>query len=266
MNLAPARQLSIKHARPFALALIVTAGLLVALDAAGLLSLSAARSAADGAKTAGDTRADSLAGSATKNRAPLRRDETFGKLPLRFEENRGQRGDARVKFVARGNGYRLGLTPTGAIISLARKDAPKAAAVDPVGADAVGTPGAPLRDDTSDGATPDAAADAASPRRAARAKAATFASLEMKLVGARAPRALKPEQEFEGKANYFVGNDRSRWRTGVQTYAGVRYEEVYPGIDLPFLRRPTPARIRLPRRARRRPPPHQARLRRRGKN
>ncbi len=43
--------------------------------------------------------------------------ETYGKLPLSFEENRGQT-DAAVKFLSRGNGYSLFLTPTEAVLAL----------------------------------------------------------------------------------------------------------------------------------------------------
>jgi len=33
-------------------------------------------------------------------------------------------------------------------------------------------------------------------------------------------------------SNYFVGNDPSRWRTGVPSFRTVRYPGVYPGVDL----------------------------------
>ncbi|HKB37756.1 MAG TPA: hypothetical protein VKD72_15020, partial [Gemmataceae bacterium] len=42
----------------------------------------------------------------------------FGKLPLAFEVNQGQ-ADPSVRFVARGNGYSIALTPTGAVLTLA---------------------------------------------------------------------------------------------------------------------------------------------------
>lgn len=35
-----------------------------------------------------------------------------------------------------------------------------------------------------------------------------------------------------GVSNYFIGNDPGRWRTNVESYAGVKYEGIYPGIDL----------------------------------
>src|SRR2546426_6077837 len=40
------------------------------------------------------------------------------------------------------------------------------------------------------------------------------------------------QEELPGKANYFIGNDPSKWRTDVPTYAKVQYTNVYPGIDL----------------------------------
>ena len=32
--------------------------------------------------------------------------------------------------------------------------------------------------------------------------------------------------------NYYRGNDPARWRTGVPVWSGVRYEDLYPGVDL----------------------------------
>jgi hypothetical protein len=40
--------------------------------------------------------------------------------------------------------------------------------------------------------------------------------------------------ELAGKSNYFLGNDPARWRTNVPTYARVKYQGVYPGIDLVY--------------------------------
>lgn len=34
--------------------------------------------------------------------------------------------------------------------------------------------------------------------------------------------------------NYFIGRDRSQWRTGVENYAKVRYAGIYPGTDVVF--------------------------------
>lgn len=40
--------------------------------------------------------------------------------------------------------------------------------------------------------------------------------------------------ELPGKSNYFIGNNPALWRTNVSTYAKVRYEGVYPGVDVIF--------------------------------
>ncbi|MEN6602071.1 MAG: SBBP repeat-containing protein, partial [Bryobacteraceae bacterium] len=37
-----------------------------------------------------------------------------------------------------------------------------------------------------------------------------------------------------GRINYIVGNRRSGWRTGIRTYSKVRYQGIYPGVDLVF--------------------------------
>ena len=54
----------------------------------------------------------------------------------------------------------------------------------------------------------------------------------LQLVGANPNATLAGEGELPGKSNYFLGNDPKQWRTNVPTYAKVRYENVYPGIDL----------------------------------
>ncbi|HKQ52566.1 MAG TPA: hypothetical protein VJT74_09365, partial [Pyrinomonadaceae bacterium] len=56
--------------------------------------------------------------------------EAYGKLPISFVANEGQ-ADERVKFISRGSGYSLSLTPTEAVLVLAGerdKDAGETAA------------------------------------------------------------------------------------------------------------------------------------------
>ena len=56
--------------------------------------------------------------------------------------------------------------------------------------------------------------------------------LRMKLAGAnRAAKAVGLDP-LPGKSNYFRGNDPKQWRRNVPNYAKVKYEDVYPGIDL----------------------------------
>jgi len=56
-------------------------------------------------------------------------------------------------------------------------------------------------------------------------------SFRIKWLGA-PPSEASGDEQLAGKVNYFVGNDRSRWRTNIPTYRKVRYSSVYPGIDL----------------------------------
>ena len=56
----------------------------------------------------------------------------------------------------------------------------------------------------------------------------------MKLVGASASAAATGAEELPGKSNYFIGNDPTKWRTNVPNYAKVRYQNVYPGVDLVY--------------------------------
>lgn len=54
------------------------------------------------------------------------------------------------------------------------------------------------------------------------------------LAGARLDVAAEGVDPRAGTVNYFIGNEPSRWLTGVPTYAQVRYRDVYPGVDLAF--------------------------------
>ena len=54
------------------------------------------------------------------------------------------------------------------------------------------------------------------------------------LSGANADPSIRGEQPLETRTNYFRGNDRRNWRTDVDNFGQVRYERVYPGVDLVF--------------------------------
>jgi hypothetical protein len=126
--------------------------------------------------------------------------ERYGALPLRFEANVGQT-DGRVRFLARGGGYTLFLTPDEAVFSLSvRARSAKSATEESLPADEVGQ----------------------------------RAVLRMRTEGANLDPEVRGEGELEGRTNYFVGNDPSRWYRDVRGYASVRYRDVYPGIDLVY--------------------------------
>jgi len=60
------------------------------------------------------------------------------------------------------------------------------------------------------------------------------ALVRLKLVGGNRGANPGGEDELPGKSNYFIGNDPKKWRTNVAQYARVKYEGVYPGIDLVY--------------------------------
>lgn len=58
--------------------------------------------------------------------------------------------------------------------------------------------------------------------------------LQMSVTGAAStPRAVGGEP-LPGVSNYFVGRSPDAWRTGIRQLARVRYESVYPGVDLVY--------------------------------
>lgn len=127
-------------------------------------------------------------------------DQSYGQVPLAFEANTGQT-DPQVAFLARGASYALFLTPREAVLSLR--------------AGVAGQRLAPPRSDRPTAFPPSVV-------------------LRVKLRGAtRSPRltGLEPQP---GRSHYFIGNDPARWRTDVPHFGKVRYEQVYPGIDLVY--------------------------------
>lgn len=55
----------------------------------------------------------------------------------------------------------------------------------------------------------------------------------MRLVGGRAV-APVGSRTLPGSLNYLVGNDRSKWRSGVESYGQVTYSDVLPGVHLVY--------------------------------
>ena len=58
--------------------------------------------------------------------------------------------------------------------------------------------------------------------------------LRMHLQGAAATARVSGLDELPGKVNYLIGNKPEQWRTNISTYARVRYEEIYDGVDLVY--------------------------------
>lgn len=58
------------------------------------------------------------------------------------------------------------------------------------------------------------------------------AVVRMRFVGGTNSASPTPIDALPGKSNYLKGNDSSKWITGVDEYTKLRYENVYPGIDV----------------------------------
>lgn len=117
----------------------------------------------------------------------------YSQLPLRFEPNQGQTAP-QVRFLAHGPGYNLFLTATEAILTLADLSFLSLSV-------RLGEP----------------------PR---------IPVLYMTLKGANPEAAITGQALLPGKVNYLLGNDPAQWHTNIPTYARVKYDEIYPGIDL----------------------------------
>jgi hypothetical protein len=132
--------------------------------------------------------------------------ESYGKLSLSFEANTGQTNSA-VKFLSRGRGYTLFLTRDAAVLELRRSKLEiRKSKTEAGGADLLS--------------------------RSSALPAPSF--VRMQLAGANGEAEPVGEGQLPGAANYFIGSDPAKWRTGVPTYAQVRYTGIYPGIDLVY--------------------------------
>ena len=165
--------------------------------------------------------------------SPARLAEAYGKLPLSFEANQGQT-DRRVKFLSSGSGYTLLLTGDEAVLALdtSRKSKVESRKPRP-------EPGSAnlLSRSAAFGFSRSRAAeldDNSTLLRNPNPESRNPAVLRMKLVSAnRSPRVTGLD-ELPGKSNYFIGSDPAKWQTDVRTYAKVKYEGVYPGVDLVY--------------------------------
>jgi hypothetical protein len=132
----------------------------------------------------------------------------YGKLPLSFEKNQGQ-VDSQVRFLSRGNGYSLFLTDSAAVLSLRKPE------VSP----SLGT-----------------AAKPRIPSSLAPKQPASFKTdvVRMELAGASRGLHVTGDSQLPGTANYFIGNDPAKWHSAVPMYSQVKYDHVYPGVDLVY--------------------------------
>jgi hypothetical protein len=137
----------------------------------------------------------------------------YGQLPLHFEPNNGQIKSDQVKFSARGQGYQMFLTPTGATLAL-RQSAAKTSDIGTI-------------------PTKDVMRQIKREEKLSR-QTEKQAVVEMQILGANKEAQSSGGEELESKSNYFIGNDQSQWKTDVANYKRVRFDQVYSGISLEY--------------------------------
>ena len=150
-------------------------------------------------------------------------------MPLQFEANHGQ-VDEQVKFLARGKGYTLFLTPTESVMVLSRSEAN--VPIDGRGAEFLMS----LTFASSQQGANTQVSDrtAVGPLLNTEPDPIKHSVVRMKLEGANPSPTISGMEQLPGIVNYFIGNDPATWRTKIPTYAKVHYKEAYPGIDLAY--------------------------------
>lgn len=173
--------------------------------------------------------------------------KSYGKLPLSLEPNRGQ-ADSRVKFLSRRSGYTLLLTSTEAVLRLSKARVSVASKYGPartrLAASLTSSHRAASLDrisllrGTTSPVFSSAVAELGSNSTASGLDGTPLpeaqALLRMRLVDANPTPRLVALEELPGKSNYFIGRDPAKWRTNVPNYAKVKYQDVYPGVDLVY--------------------------------
>ncbi len=131
---------------------------------------------------------------------------TFGLLPLAFEPNEGQ-ADSKVKFLARGSGYTLFLTETGAFLSWAGPEGRGKKEAHPWYSPKLPNAKPSLR---------------------------SHQTVWLGLQGADPRVSWEGGQKLPGHSNYFLGNDPKNWHSNIPQYSRVVAKDVYPGIDMVY--------------------------------
>jgi hypothetical protein len=132
----------------------------------------------------------------------------YGKLPLAFEVNQGQTAP-EVRYLAHGQGYQLFLTGQEAVLRLSH--------------------GSVAGTKSVKGASLLVARTHGKPNTTAKTSV-----LRMHFDGANPAAEIVGAKLQSGKTSYFIGNDPKKWHTDIPSYEAVRYQGIYPGVDLLF--------------------------------
>lgn len=133
--------------------------------------------------------------------------KAYGRLPLYFEKNVGQTA-ADVRFLARGAGYGLFLTPTEAVLD--------------------------LRSSSTSGPGQGEYAKGINGSKISGSNDSKRSVVRIQFRGASEISQIGGVDQLDAKTNYFIGNDSEKWITGIPTFSRVQYSELYPGVGLVF--------------------------------
>ncbi len=131
---------------------------------------------------------------------------SYGELPLYFTENRGQ-VESSVVFYERGAGHATFFTRDGLVLALTRG---------------------------MDGMKKHSSPAGAGRMEAGTDKKAETEVVRLSFVGADKDTRIAAGSKMPGQVNYFVGSDRSKWRSGIPTYGEITFKDLYSNIDVTF--------------------------------
>jgi len=126
----------------------------------------------------------------------------YGQTPLRFEVNSGQ-AESQVRYLSRGNGYAMYFAQNEVALIL-------------------------------DGSTKESHIGRHLTSPSALSKGKQFGIVHLQFKGANTNALILADQTLPEKVNYLIGNEPTKWHTGISAFRRVHYFEIYPGIDLVF--------------------------------
>lgn len=71
-------------------------------------------------------------------------------------------------------------------------------------------------------------------RKTTTSGAISGCAVRMQFVGANSRAQISGSEELSGKLNYLIGNEPTRWQTGVAMFARVDVGQLYPGVNLTY--------------------------------
>jgi pimeloyl-ACP methyl ester carboxylesterase len=144
--------------------------------------------------------------------------EALHSSPVMFIENVGQFADG-ARFQVRGGDKTIWLAEDGLWVTVAEPPAQPSPASE-------GAPHPASR--PPDGRRP-ASLAVAEPGESSEVRSV---NIRLSFSGANPHPRLEPFNRLETVVSYFIGNDPAQWRAAVPVWGGVRYRDLYPGIDL----------------------------------